>query len=91
MSVFTNQINELKAAEAFTKQSRVFDQLYNDDLIIQYKRQRVREHILKYVQPACTMLELNCGSGEDAIYFAKKGFTVHATDVSTGMLEVLRQ
>lgn len=91
MSVLTNHINELKAAEAFTKQSRVFDQLYNDDLIIQYKRQRVREHILKYVQPACTMLELNCGSGEDAIYFAKKGFTVHATDVSTGMLEVLKQ
>lgn len=91
MSVLTNHINELKAAEAFTKQSRVFDQLYNDDLIIQYKRKRVREHILKYAESECNMLELNCGSGEDAIFFAKKGFTVHATDVSTGMLEVLKQ
>lgn len=91
MSVLTNHINELKAAEAFTKQSKVFDQLYNDDLIIQYKRERVREHMLRYAQPACTILELNCGSGEDAIYFAKKGFKVHATDVSAGMLGVVRQ
>ncbi|HWI91438.1 MAG TPA: methyltransferase domain-containing protein [Flavisolibacter sp.] len=91
MSVLVNHINELKAAEAFTKQSTVFDQLYNNDVIIQYKRERVREHILKYARPGCAMLELNCGSGEDAIYFAKKGFAVHATDASTGMLEVLKQ
>jgi ubiquinone/menaquinone biosynthesis C-methylase UbiE len=91
MSVLSNHINELKASEAFTKQSKIFDQLYNGDFIIQYKRQRVREHILKYAKHGSLMLELNCGSGEDAIFFAEKGFTVHATDISTGMLEVLKQ
>jgi ubiquinone/menaquinone biosynthesis C-methylase UbiE len=91
MSVLSNHINELKAAEAFSKQSKVFDQLYNNDTIIQYKRQRVREHILKYAQHQDSMLELNCGSGEDAIFFAQKGFKVHATDISDGMLNVLRE
>jgi len=91
MSILSDHINQLKAAEAFTKQSKVFDQLYGGDAIIQYKRQRVREHILKYARPNGRMLELNCGTGEDAIFFAQKGFRVHATDISEGMLDVLRK
>jgi len=91
MSVLSNHINELKAAEAFSKQSKVFDRLYNNDAIIQYKRQRVREHILKYALAGNSMLELNCGSGEDAIFFAMQGFEVHATDISDGMLNVLKE
>jgi ubiquinone/menaquinone biosynthesis C-methylase UbiE len=33
---------------------------------------------------------LNCGTGEDAVYFANNGHHVHATDLSTGMLQALR-
>jgi ubiquinone/menaquinone biosynthesis C-methylase UbiE len=91
MSVLSNHINELKASEAFTKQSKFFDQLYNENAIIQYKRERVREHILKYAKHGNSMLELNCGTGEDAIFFAQKGFTVHATDISIGMLDVVKK
>ena len=87
MSVLSNHINELKATEAFDKQSQVFDQLYGNDKIIHYKRERVREHILKHAPAEASMLELNCGTGEDALFFAGKGFQVHATDISTGMLE----
>jgi ubiquinone/menaquinone biosynthesis C-methylase UbiE len=91
MSILTDHINELKASEAFTKQSVVFDQIYSDDAIIQYKRNRVREHILAYAKPHASMLELNCGTGEDAMYFAQKGFHIHATDISTGMLSTIRK
>lgn len=90
MSVLSNHINELKASDAFTKQSKVFDQLYSNDAIIQYKRERVRKHILSHAKPFSHMLELNCGTGEDAIYFAKKCFHVHATDISEGMLGVFK-
>jgi cyclopropane fatty-acyl-phospholipid synthase-like methyltransferase len=31
------------------------------------------------------------GTGEDAIYFANKGYRVHATDISTGMLDMLQR
>ena len=91
MSGLSDHINQLKAAEAFTKQSVIFDQLYAGDSIIEYKRQRVREHILKNARPGCYMLELNCGTGEDALYFAKRGYNIHATDISPGMLDVFRK
>jgi ubiquinone/menaquinone biosynthesis C-methylase UbiE len=91
MSVLSNHINELAAAAAFSKQANAFDGLYNNDTIIQYKRKRVREHILKYSSPESSMLELNCGSGEDAIFFAQEGFAVHATDISGVMLNVMKE
>ena len=89
MSTLADHINELKAAEAFSKQSDVFDEIYNTDIIIQYKRDRVRQHILKHIKESASMLELNCGTGEDALFFAGKGFSVHATDISEGMLQKL--
>ncbi len=82
---------EMEAVSAFTRQSVLFDTLYGNDLIIQYKRKRVREHMLRYLQPGSQLLELNCGTGEDALYFAGKGFSVHATDISPGMLDMLEQ
>ena len=84
-------INEKKAAEAFTQQAKIFDELYSDNTIIQYKRERVRNHILQFIKPGNHILELNSGTGEDAIWFAQNGYTVHATDISEGMLEVLEQ
>jgi ubiquinone/menaquinone biosynthesis C-methylase UbiE len=37
------------------------------------------------------ILELGCGLGEAAVYLAKKGGDVVATDISTGMLQVTQQ
>jgi ubiquinone/menaquinone biosynthesis C-methylase UbiE len=84
-----HHINEAGAAEAFSKQSGVFDQLYGKDGVIRYKRERVRKHMLDRLKPGSKLLELNCGTGEDALFFAQKGFTVHATDISEAMLSVL--
>lgn len=83
--------NEKNAAEAFSKQSIVFDQLYSGNEIIRYKRKRVRDHVHKFLAPKGSILELNCGTGEDAIWFAQNGYTVHATDISDGMLKQLDQ
>jgi len=38
-----------------------------------------------------TVLELNCGTGEDALWFAKQGHKVLATDLSESMLDIVRQ
>jgi len=78
--------NEQFAAAAFSKQSAVFDAIYSNNTIVQYKRERVREAMMRYVQQGSHILELNCGTGEDAIFFAQNGYTVHATDISQGML-----
>ncbi len=82
---------EQAAAGAFSKQAPVFDKLYQTNTIISYKRKRVREHMESFLQPGSHILELNAGTGEDAIYFAGKGHHIHATDIAEAMLTLLDQ
>ncbi|MDB5023654.1 MAG: class SAM-dependent methyltransferase [Mucilaginibacter sp.] len=89
MEVIADHRNELNAAGAFTGQSGIFDDLYSANTIIGYKRQRVRTHVLKYLSAGSTILELNSGTGVDAVFFAGQGHKVHATDISPGMQEQL--
>jgi ubiquinone/menaquinone biosynthesis C-methylase UbiE len=91
MTEVAPQINEQLAEAAFSNQSVVFDELYSADTISAYKRKRVRDHILQHVKPGGQILELNSGTGEDALYFAQQGFKVHATDISVGMQQQLRE
>jgi ubiquinone/menaquinone biosynthesis C-methylase UbiE len=83
--------DELMAAIAFNKQSHVFDEQYGSDSLICYKRKRVRAFVETHIAPASRILELNAGTGEDALYFARQGHMVHATDISVGMLNALDQ
>lgn len=91
MNTSSPHINEEQAAAAFTKQSTKFDALYSADTIIKYKRERVRHHIQRLLLPNSTILELNSGTGEDAIWLAQQGHHVHATDISAGMQQQLIQ
>jgi ubiquinone/menaquinone biosynthesis C-methylase UbiE len=91
MSEVTFINNEANASDAFSRQSAVFDEIYSSNAIINYKRARVRDHVLQYLKPGSRILELNSGTGEDALFFAKQGHYVHATDISTGMQNILEQ
>jgi ubiquinone/menaquinone biosynthesis C-methylase UbiE len=84
-------INEQAAATAFSKQAPLFDELYAGDSIIKYKRKRVRDHVLQWLQPGSNILELNAGTGDDAIFFAQHGHHVHATDISNVMQTMLKE
>jgi ubiquinone/menaquinone biosynthesis C-methylase UbiE len=83
--------NEDLASVAFTKQAPKFDTIYSSNTIIDYKRTRVRTHFEKYLQPKSKILELNSGTGEDAVYFSRLGHKVHATDISAGMQQMLNE
>src|SRR5687768_14526831 len=89
MNERTHSLPEQAAERAFSKQSAVFDELYSSNIIIQYKRQRVRDHVSKIIKQDSKVLELNSGTGEDAIWFARHGHSVHATDIAKGMQEKL--
>ncbi len=80
---------EQLAGKAFSAQSIIFDDIYGADGMIQYKRKRVRAHMEAFLHKESHILELNAGTGEDALYFADHGHRVHATDISKGMLAQL--
>ncbi len=86
-----NHKNEINAATAFSKQSVWFDELYSGDTIVDFKRKRVRDHVQQYILPNSHILELNAGTGEDAVYFSRQGHYVHATDISEGMQKQLKE
>jgi len=85
----SNKTNEQAVEKAFNKQSSVFDEIYSSNIIVQYKRQRVREHVQQWLSTQNKILELNAGTGEDAVWFAQQGHFIHATDISEGMQEKL--
>lgn len=89
MTSHKHTANDLAVSKAFGKQAVLFDELYGSDTIVQYKRQRVRSHLLRYISPRSNILELNSGTGEDAIFLARHGHSVHATDISEGMQRIL--
>jgi ubiquinone/menaquinone biosynthesis C-methylase UbiE len=91
MKTILANINEQLAETAFTSQSGIFDEIYSGNTIVNYKRNRVRTHVLQYLGPDSSILELNSGTGEDALFFAQNGHKVHATDISTGMQQELKR
>jgi ubiquinone/menaquinone biosynthesis C-methylase UbiE len=86
-----HSVNEQAAEKAFSKQSAIFDEIYSSNTIIQYKRQRVRDHLQQFLKPNSKILELNAGTGEDAVWFAQHDHNIHATDISKGMQEKLAE
>lgn len=72
--------------QAFSKQSVQYDQEDEANAILRWMRKQVRNHALRYLAPGDKILELNAGTGLDAFYFSMKGYPVHATDLSDGMI-----
>ena len=91
METMSAKMNEQLAEAAFTRQSVIFDEIYSGNTIVSYKRERVRAHVLQYLAPGSAILELNSGTGEDALFFAQNGHKVHATDISAGMQQELKR
>lgn len=52
------------------------------------QRELVQRYLEPIIHPGMRVLELNCGTGEDALWMAARGAHVTATDISAGMLEV---
>ncbi|MBK9415223.1 MAG: class I SAM-dependent methyltransferase [Bacteroidetes bacterium] len=76
-------------ARAFTKQSPSFDKIEDENLILQYMRKRIHDHCLRYFPANAKILELNCGTGIDAVFFSNYGMKTLATDVAPGMIHAL--
>ena len=72
---------------AFSKKAKVYDSYGKSNFIIKHSRKIVRDTVLRNIAPHGNILELNGGTGSDALHFVKKGYKVHLIDVSKGMIE----
>jgi ubiquinone/menaquinone biosynthesis C-methylase UbiE len=77
--------------EAFSRQALIYDKYEAGNMSLSFMRNEVRDHVMKFLRKGDKILELNAGTGTDAVFFAKNGFKVHATDISDGMIEKLEE
>lgn len=76
---------------AFSKQSLHYDQEDIANPVLADMRRQVYAHVQRFIKPGSSILELNAGTGIDALYFASSGYAVHATDLSDGMIREIRK
>ena len=74
---------------SFDNAAYSYDVDFTDTIVGRLQRDRVWRYLDQEVPSALStkVLELNCGTGEDAIYLATKGHDVLATDISIKMIE----
>jgi ubiquinone/menaquinone biosynthesis C-methylase UbiE len=74
-------------AEAFSRTGERYDAFAQDHPNLARMRGKVYAHLDRYLPENARILELNAGTGIDAVALVGRGHTVHATDIAPGMLE----
>jgi SAM-dependent methyltransferase len=78
------------AANAFDEIARDYDAQFTDTAIGRRMRDAVWRRCDAVFQPGMRVLEINCGTGADAVHLGARGVGVLATDASPEMIEVAR-
>ena len=68
-----------------------YDREFTEPLLGRWYRDAVWSRVRRWFRPGDRILDLGCGTGEDAVFLARQGMRVRAVDVSEGMLEVARR
>lgn len=74
------------AGAVFDRLAPSYDQDFTESLIGRAQRNAVWKVLLKTFRQGDTILELNCGTGEDALFLASHGISVFACDASQQMI-----
>jgi len=77
-------------AEAFSRTAEKYDAFAEDHPNQSRMRNKVYAHVERFIPKGARILELNCGTGTDAVELARRGYRIHATDIAPGMLERLQ-
>jgi cyclopropane fatty-acyl-phospholipid synthase-like methyltransferase len=76
---------------SFDKAAANYDDTFTHTEVGKMQRTLVYNELSKHLTSVKNILEINCGTGEDAIWFANQNFNITATDISTKMIEVARR
>ena len=78
-------------AEAFSLTAEKYDSFAQGHPHLTRIRNKVYAFVSRHVPEGARILELNAGTGADAVQLAQRGYRIHATDIAPGMLDRLRQ
>jgi ubiquinone/menaquinone biosynthesis C-methylase UbiE len=78
---------------AFDPLADMYDATFSNSLVGYEQRMAGRKHLLSFLagKKNLKILEINCGTGEDALWLASLGHTVIATDKSASMIQVAQK
>ncbi|MDE3181169.1 MAG: methyltransferase domain-containing protein, partial [Acidobacteriota bacterium] len=71
--------------------AETYDETFTNSLIGRAQRDAVWRELDRCFLPGQRILELNCGTGVDAVHLAKRGVEVLACDAAPRMIEVARR
>jgi ubiquinone/menaquinone biosynthesis C-methylase UbiE len=80
----------MTVAAAFDTLAARYDELWTRSAAGLHQRRAVWRHIDPLFQPGETILDIGCGTGEDALHFTDAGLDVRAIDVSPQMVSIAR-
>jgi ubiquinone/menaquinone biosynthesis C-methylase UbiE len=72
----------------FDDVAAAYDSAFTDTQLGRWLRGFVWERLATHFRPGMRVLELGCGTGEDAVWLARHGVSVAATDASPAMLDI---
>jgi ubiquinone/menaquinone biosynthesis C-methylase UbiE len=76
---------------AFDSYAKSYDAHFTNSLIGKAQRQIIHGYLKKYLHKDKSVLEINCGTGEDALFISGSCKSILATDISEEMLEVAKE
>ena len=79
-----------RQSSPFDEMAADYDRSFTTSTIGSLMRQAVWWRLDACFRPGDRVLELNCGTGADAIHLARRGVRVLATDIAPAMLELTR-
>ena len=79
------------AFAAFNLMAERYDDLFTHTSIGHLQRRVVWDALAQAFSPGDYLLELNCGTGEDAFFLARRGISVTSCDAASAMIAVAQQ
>ena len=87
----SSSLTPIPTNRAFDALAADYDAAFTDRVLGRWLRSMVWQHMADAFEPGQHVLELGCGTGEDAVWLAQRGVSVTATDAATRMLEMTRK
>src|SRR5579872_1272409 len=81
---------DVEGTFAFDRVAARYDEVWTNSPVGRAQRELVWQHVDALFRNGDRILDIGCGTGEDAAHFAQRGAKVHAVDPSPAMIAIAR-